>query len=151
MAVTAWWYANAILEAFKGTIDIVGDGPTVALTTGSYSPDQDAHNFFNDVTNELSTANGYTAGGLALDTPVGSLTQNVWKFDSVDPEWETGEGETLTARIAVYYVNTGGASSADPLLTWVNFGQDESASNTGTFTIVQHADGIASITVEDFE
>lgn len=149
MAVTAFWYASAILEAFKGTIDIVNDDPTVALTTSSYSPNQDTHNFFNDVTNELSTANGYTAGGLTLDTPTGALTNNIWKFDSVDPEWTTGAGETLTAARAVYYVVKGGCPDADPLLSWVNFGTDESASNTGTFTIVQHANGIARVTATD--
>jgi hypothetical protein len=40
----------------------------VALTTSTYVPDIDVHDFFNDVTNEV-TGTGYTAGGATLATP----------------------------------------------------------------------------------
>lgn len=149
MAVTAFWYAKSFVKAFNAEIDFVDVQDKVALTSSSYTPNQDTHDYFDDVTNELTTANGYTAGGQALVTPSLANTLNVVKLDSDDPVWTTGAGETLTARIAVYYQNTAGASSTDPLLCWVDFGQNETASNGGTFTIVQSASGIATITPTD--
>jgi hypothetical protein len=149
VAVTAFWYAKSFLAAFNAEIDFVSIQNTVALTSSSYTPNQDTHDYFDDVTNELGTANGYTAGGQALGTPTLATTLNVLKFDSVDPQWTTGGGETLTARRAVYRQNTAGAATTDPLICWVDFGQDETASNGGTFTIVQDAAGIATITAAD--
>lgn len=150
MAVTAFWYAKAFLSVFNKLIDFDTDAIQVALTTDGYTPNQDTHDFFDDVTNELGTANGYTAGGLVLANKTIATTNNVLAADNtVDPAWTTGAGETLTARRAVYYENTAGAPGTDPLICWVDFGVDESASNGGTFTIVIAAAGIFSITATD--
>lgn len=147
MAVVAYWYVKAFVSVFNKEIDLDSDAIQVSLHTNTYSPNQDTDDYFNDATNELGTANGYTAGGLVLANKVVTPAADLWTFDNtVDPQWTTGAGETLTARRAVYYENTAGASSTDPLICWVDFGQDESASNGGTFTIVIAGGGIATIT-----
>lgn len=147
MAVTAYWFCKAFLSAFNKEIDLDTDAIQLALTTSGWTPNQDTMDYFNDVTNELGTANGYTAGGLVLANKTVATALNVWTFDNtVDPVWTTGAGETLTAARAVYYENTAGASSTDPLICWIDFGGDQTASNGGTFTIVIDAAGIATIT-----
>lgn len=150
MAVTAFWYAKAFLAAFNAEMHLDADSIYVALCSNAgYTPNQDTHDYFNDVT-DLATANGYTDNGLLLANKASSTTANVWTFDNtVDPQWTTGAGETLTARRAVYYDRQTGVEATSPLISWVDFGVDESASNGGTFTIVIAGTGIATITATD--
>lgn len=143
MAVTAKWYGKAFQAAFNKEIDWNDGNVKVSLHTSSYTPDQDTHDYYDDVTNEVSSAN-YTAGGAALVNPSFTYTggTNVLKLDADDTSWST---VTLTARYAVIYYNTGTASTS-PLLGYVDFGADVTAT-AGNFTITWSADGIATITV----
>jgi hypothetical protein len=150
MAVTGYWYVHGISQAFGGEtageaplVDFLSDTIKVALTTSPYTPNQDDHDFFNDVTNEV-TGTGYTAGGATLGSKTLANTNNVCKFDAADTSWSTS---TLTARRAVIYKDTGTASSS-PLLAWVDFGADVSSS-AGTFQITWDAAGILTITPAD--
>ena len=141
MAVTHNWYAKGFLSVFNKEVDWAADAIMVALTTSAYTPDQDAHDYFDDVTNEV-VGDGYTAGGAALGTPTIANTENVIKLDGTDTVWAAS---TITARRAVVYDSTPGTAATNPLLTWVDFGADE-VSTAGDFTITWHANGIATIT-----
>jgi len=149
MAVTAYWYANALGNNFGGTaggatpVDFESNTIKVALTTSDYTPNQDTHDFFNDVTNEV-TATGYTAGGATLASKALTVTANVVAMDAADVTWATS---TITARRAVVYKSTGTASD-DALLCWIDFGADVSSSS-GDFTISWDAAGIMTITAAD--
>ena len=48
-----------------GSIDLDTNTIKVALVTRPIRPNQDAHDFFDDITNEVS-GTGYTAGGASL-------------------------------------------------------------------------------------
>ena len=141
MAITANWYTNAMIGQFGATaarrVDWVTDTINVALCTVAYVPDQDANVFFSDVTNELPTAGGYTAGGLALagKSVVVDNPTNETRLKGGSSIW--GPPATFTCRIAVIYKSTGAAGTS-PLLGWVNFGGDETVSS-GTFTIAWDA------------
>lgn len=149
MAVTAFWYAKAFLALANEEHDILDDSIKVALTTNTYTPNQDTHDYYNDVTNELATANGYTATGQALANDVFTTTLNVATYDADNTVW-TSSGAGFTARRAVTYNSTGGGSDATRgLLWWMDFGQDETASGGGTFTLNYNASGIATITATD--
>lgn len=123
---------NRALEFIaRGAIDFDTDSFKVMLTTSAYTEDKDAHDFRNDVTNEVS-GTGYTAGGNTVTVSVTLDTAN----DRVDitlggTTWPTS---TITARKAVYYKARGGASSADELVAVNDFGSDVVSSN-GTFTL----------------
>lgn len=123
MAVTASAYGQAILNLGKGLFDFTGDTIKCALTTSSYTPDLDAHDFFDDVTNEIS-GTGYTAGGATLTTVAWTYdsANNLAKLTADETTWTTA---TFTARIAVVYKSTGTASTS-PLLCYVDFGADQS-------------------------
>jgi hypothetical protein len=138
--------ADVIYNSFKvkiadGNIDLNSDTIKVALVTSGYTPDQDAHDFFNDVTNEVS-GTGYSAGGetLANATMTQDNTNNRGKFDADDVTWATS---TITARGAVIYKSTGTASTS-PLIAYIDFGSDKSSS-ASNFTIQWHADGILTL------
>jgi hypothetical protein len=132
MAVTTKWYGNGLLKVCTGAIDLDTDTFKVMLTTSSYTPDQDTHDFANDVTNEV-TGTGYTAGGNTLGSV--SVTydaaSNEVRILWADSSWTTS---TITARYAVIYKSRGGLSSADELVGYIDFGADVS-STAGTFTL----------------
>jgi hypothetical protein len=125
----------------KGLIDLSSDTIKIALVTSSYTPDQDAHDFFDDVTNEV-VGTGYTAGGatLASKTVTQDNTNNWAVFDAADPSWAAS---TLVARGAVIYKSTGTASTSR-LVCYIDFGQDYTSSS-GTLSIVFSASGILTL------
>ena len=117
----------------KGDIDLAVDTLRMMLVTSSYTADKDAHNRRDDVTNEV-TGTGYTAKGATCTCTVAvntSLDRTTYTFSSVN--WPTS---TVTARAAVVYKDRGGASSADELIFYNDFGTNVSTSAT-TFTVAQ--------------
>lgn len=147
MAVTAYWYANAFVNAFTQAKPLDWDTNTIKclLTTSTYTPNQDTHASLADITNEV-TGTGYTTGGATLASKTNATTNNVITLDAADTAWSSS---TITARRAVIYDSTGGGTdSTRPLILWVDFGADVS-STAATFTIVWNASGIATITCSD--
>ena len=139
MPGTTTWFVNGIKHALSD-VDWLADPITVALTSSAYTPDQDAHEFFSSVTNELATGNGYTAGGQLLTgkTVTIDAATNQCRLKAGNPQWTTAVGQTLTARKAVIYKNTG-TPATSPLLAVVDFGADKSASDGGSFAVAWDA------------
>jgi len=132
MAGTFKWYGNGLLNIAKGNIDLDTDTFKMLLTTSTYTPDQDAHDFRDDVTNEV-TGTGYTAGGATLtgiSVTYDSGTNQV-RISWTDPTWPTS---TITARTAVIYKSRGGASSADELVAYCTESGDVTSTGA-TFTV----------------
>lgn len=119
----------------------------VALTTSAYTPNQDSHDYYNDLTNELSTANGYTSGGVTLGSKTVTYDSgtNESRFDAADAQW-TSTGAGFTARTYVVYKSTGVAGTST-LIGYDSFASDQTASGGGTLTIQWAADGVFKITV----
>lgn len=130
-------------QLLKGTFNLhtAGDTIKVALVTATYTPDQDLHDFFDDITNEV-VGTGYTAGGATLANQAVSQdnTDNEGVFDADDVTWSSS---TITARGAVVYKSTGVAATS-PLICYFDFGSDQSSSS-GDFTIAWNSEGIINI------
>ena len=122
------------------------------LPLNAYAPNQDTHAFGDDITNEVAEANGYLQGldgtGELLLSKSHSNTNNVSGLDAADPQW-TATGAGFTARRMVIVDVATATAATDPLMTWMDFGQDETASGGGTFTIALSASGLATITPAD--
>jgi hypothetical protein len=146
MAVTAKLYGVPLKNKESGANPIDWDTDTikVALCTSSYTPNQDTHDFFNDITNEVS-GTGYTAGGktLTASAPSYDTASNEVRMDANDVEWTES---TITARYAIVYKSTGTASTS-PLIGYVDFGEDK-VSSAGLFKIAWAATGVWKETVE---
>jgi hypothetical protein len=138
-------YGKFIQKAFNKEVDWDSDTIKVALLTSSYTPDQDTHDYFDDVSAAEVTGTGYTAGGntLASKTSTYDGATNVIILDAADTTWSTS---TITARYAVVYDASGGSASTNPLIGYVDFGSNQSSSN-GNFTITWDATGIVRVTV----
>lgn len=125
-------FNRGLEQLAKGTIDFDTDTFKVLLVTSSYSPNKDTHDFRDDVTNEVANGNGYTTGGEVATVSVTLDTAN----DRIDISLGSASwsASTITARGAVYYKSRGGASSADELIAYIDFGTDVSTT-AGTFSL----------------
>lgn len=72
------FYGNAYLKALNAEIDL-DDGMVFTLHTNAYALNRFTNAYVSDLTNELATAGGYTAGGLAAGVVSRTLTiANSW-------------------------------------------------------------------------
>ena len=145
MTVTAKLYSKVFGAAFHKEIDLLADDIRVTLHDSGYTPDQDVHDYYNDLTNELATANGYTAGGasIANDTFSYNASTNTYTYDGDDVSWTSS---TLTARTAVVRDATPGTAATEPLILYQQSSADVSTTS-GTFTVQWNASGIFTIVV----
>lgn len=124
-------YDRALEHVARGAIDFDTDTFKCMLVTSAYTEDKAAHDFRNDVTNEI-TGTGYTAGGVTVTATVSLDTTNHRLNVTFSPA--TWTGATLTARKAIIYKFRGGASSADEILMCRDFGSDISSTG-GTYEV----------------
>jgi hypothetical protein len=138
-------YGNFVVKSFNKEIDWDSDTIKVALLTNAYTPDQDGHDYYDDVVANEVSGTGYTAGGntLANKTNQYNSATNVIVLDADDTTWASS---TITARYAVIYDATPATNATRPLIGYVDFGSDQSSSN-GNFTITWDATGIVRVTV----
>lgn len=128
-------YDSFLTDVFSAAIAVNADTVKCMLVTSSYTPNKGTHAKRSDVTNEV-VGSGYSAGGVAC-TVVGAVdTTNHWYTVTITgPSWAAS---TLTAHGMVLYKSRGGASSADNLYFYVDFGTDVSSSAT-TFSVTMSA------------
>lgn len=134
---------NALGGSASGdaAIDFLSDTIKLALLTSTYTPAQTSHEWFSDITNEVS-GTGYTAGGATLASKTVSTSGTTVTVDAADPAWSSS---TITARYGVLYKSTGTAATS-PLIGLYDFGSDYISTN-GTFTFTVNASGLLTITV----
>jgi hypothetical protein len=141
--------ANVIYNSFKadlldGTIDLDTDTIKVLLVTSSYTPNQDTHTQYSDITNEV-VGTGYIEDGQTLTVTVSvDNTGNAGVFDAADVTWTDS---TITARGAVIYKyvdNAGSPAATSPLICYVDFGENKS-SVVGNFVITWDSTGIITL------
>ena len=123
-------------------VDLDGDTIKLALLTSSYTPDFDAHDFFDDVSaNEVAASGTYSAGGATLTVTLSQdNTDDEGVFDATDVSFTSS---TITARYAVIYKSTG-VSSTSPLICLIDFGSNQT-STAGTFAITFASEGILNL------
>jgi hypothetical protein len=145
-AATTTVYDNA-QKHLDDDVDWASDTIKVTLHSSSYTP-ATTHEFFSSVTNELATANGYTAGGATLGTKSRTVTGHVTAYKAAATTWTPGAGQTLTARYAVVRKDTGTASTS-PVLCYVLLDSapaDVSATNAAFTLTWDSTDGVFKVT-----
>lgn len=134
-----YWYGRGV-EAFKnGSVDWESDTINVALLVASHTPDQGTHQFFDDVSADETSGDGYTAGGQALANK--TLTYDSTGLHvTLDADNVTWDPSTISAQYAVIY-KTGTAGTDDFLIAYGDAGSEQSSENDA-FSIEWNADGI---------
>jgi hypothetical protein len=117
----------------------------VTLHTSSYVPNVATQALYADLTNELSTANGYTNGGQGLTSPTWTLSGGQSKFSGGTNTVWTASGGSIVARYAV--VRAVGTFNAitDPLIAYLLMDTtpaDITVTNGNTLSIAWNASGI---------
>jgi len=137
--VLVYWYRQTPAKLMNKEADINSDSLKMTLHNSSYTPNRDTHAYVSDLTNELATAGGYTAGGSTLTgAAITTVVANSWATaranstayavgDVVRPA--TGNGflyrcavaGTTAASIPTYPI-TVGLTVVDGGVTWENIG-----------------------------
>lgn len=124
-------YDSYFDDLAKGNVVPSTDTWKGVLVTASYTANKGTHAKRSDVTNEV-TGTGYTAGGNAVTASVSLDTTNHRSDVTLTgPSWASS---TITARALVVYKSRGGASSADNLVCYIDFGSDVSSTGA-TFQV----------------
>ena len=138
-------FFNNFREAIGRAVDL-SSPPTVnvSLHTSTFVPDNEADVVYADVTNELSTANGYTNGGQALGSVTWTQSTTVAIFDAADTVW-TASGGSITARYAVLRLVGTFNAQVDPLIAYILLDTtpaDVTATDGNTLTLQWNASGV---------
>ena len=139
MTTNITWYDNAIQLQAGGFINFATGTFKVTLHTSSYTPNVllTGNKQYADLTNELSTANGYTNGGQTLTSLSLSASGLNVVWTSVAPSW-TASGGNITARYAVVRAVGSINGLTDPLLFYIlldNTPADVTATNGNPITL----------------
>lgn len=139
------WFANAMVEALKGRVNIPADNIKVMLCNNTYVPSQTA-DLYKDVVfasagKECSGTN-YTAGGFTLST--GKSVTAAGLVTTFTASGISQANCTVTGiRYLVIYDDT--PTSNKPMLCYLDLGTPTDVD--GTLSISWNASGIAQITV----
>lgn len=139
MAITALAYGNG-----AGRYSWLDDTIKVAHMAATYTPDQDAHVFWSDISANEASGTGYTAGGQALSGKTISYNSatNDNRLRASASQWTSA---SFTSRYSVVYKDTGTAATS-PLIGYVDWGGPETVTS-GTFTITWDAtNGVIKLT-----
>lgn len=139
MAAGAWTFTNGgRTKLLDGTFDIDSDTFKMALFL-STSNIGAASTTYAGVTNEVSNANGYSTGGVAVTLSLsGTTTVTV---DSSDAVW-TASGGSIVARFAVIYEVSGNVLCYCLL---DSSPADVTATDGNTLTVVINASGVFTL------
>ena len=140
-----------IYNSFKkyiadGTIDLDTDTFKIALVASGYTPST-SHSTFSDITNELSTANGYTAGGNTLAGVTWTQSGGTITWDANDSVW-TATGGNIVARYAVIYKSGTANSITNPVVAYILMDTtpaDVTTTDTNTLTVRFAGTGIITL------
>ncbi len=118
MASSGTFY-NAWKQNIGRAVDL-SSPPTIKITlhTSTYSPSAASHTAYGDLTNELSTGNGYTAGGLTLSSVTWTLAGGIATFGAGNAVWTASGGNIPAFRYAVMRAVGTFNSVVDPLILY---------------------------------
>lgn len=144
MAASLTFYNSFREYVADGTIDLDTHTFKVMLVASGYTPST-AHTVKADVTNELSTANGYTAGGATLGSVTWGHSGGTATFDAADTVW-TASGGSIVARYAVIYDDTAASEELVCYILLDTTPADVTTTAGNTLTLQWNGSGIFTIT-----
>jgi hypothetical protein len=153
MAALFKWYDRACLYVANGTyeagspqISLAAQPITVALLTSTYTFAA-THVIYSDLTNELTTTGGYTAGGQAVSGVTFVQSTTVSNLAGTNVTWTASGGGIAAFRYAAIYINATVNAIVKPLIAVIdNNGSDVPATTApNTLTVTWNATGILQV------
>lgn len=115
------FYTSHAEDIYDAGLDWAADTINLLIMTNTYTFSA-AHNFRDDITNEVS-GTGYSSGGLALDNKSVSAANPAVATADDEVINQSGAGFSNGRKYALAKI-LGGASSADPLIAYGAAGAD---------------------------
>lgn len=84
---------------------------------------------------DLTTANGYTAGGAAVTVTTSSQTSGTYTLAANQVVWTASGGSIGPFRYTWLYNNTGGAAATRPIIAWWDYGSALTLLNGESLTV----------------
>ena len=132
---TPHWYAKGLVNDADANVNLASDTIKLMLVTSSYTPNQQTDQYRNVTdTYEASGGSGYTAGGFTLASKTVTTSTLTLNWDAADIS-QAITGGPLAFRYGVFYKARGGASSADELIGYVDFGSQSLTDATLNITL----------------
>ena len=125
-------------ELATGNIDFSSDTFKIILMDTGFTFDIDTdHGYANVSADELSAGNGYTAGGntLAGVSVTEDDTNNYASVTWSNTSWTASGGNIGPTPGAIIYDDTVAAPTADVVIGYIDFGEEITQIDGGTFTI----------------
>lgn len=150
MAAAGKWklYEQAKRHLADGTFDLDANTFKISLHSSASNANTLAtSSAFADLTNELATANGYTAGGITLTGVTWTNASGTMTFDCNDPVW-TASGGSIAARFAVIRASGTLNGIVDPILCVCLLDTapaDVTATSGNTLTVTMNASGLFTL------
>lgn len=117
MAAGAFQFFDATAKSLMGGADLTTHTIKCALVGSGYTPNQDTHDEWADVSaNEISGTYGYTTGGATLGSPALTEITKGYKFASGNISWTASGGNIAAWRYAVFYVSGTVEGVTNPLI-----------------------------------
>jgi len=85
-----------------------------------------------DISGELSTANGYTAGGATVTVTSSAQSSGLYTLIATDVTWTASGGSIGPFRYAVFYNDT---ATNDELIGYLDYGYSVTVASGQTFTL----------------
>ncbi|BDZ68609.1 hypothetical protein [Methanobacterium ferruginis] len=146
MTLTAKVYGNFLKNAVNGIIDL--SRLRVILLANTYTPDQDYHEFLDDVNPHEVEGTNYVSGGQLLDNPTCTYDVSIHSV-IIDCDDEIFSDVTITARYAIFYIDIVGENdNGKPLVGYWDLGEDETATS-GSFRLTMDSTGVIKIPVNN--
>jgi hypothetical protein len=151
MAAGAFVFPDKAKLNFFSATNLLGANTAnfkLALVASSWTPANSTDEVFADVTGELATANGYTAGGIALTSVALTQTSGTVKFTAAAAQWTASGGSIPAWRRGVVYYSGTLNGKVNPIVGHFlgdSTPADVPATTTGnTLTVTPNASGILS-------
>jgi hypothetical protein len=144
------FFDKAILNIANAT-NLLSSANTFKMTlhTSSWTPSLSADEVYADVDNELTTANGYTNGGITLANDALTESSGVTKFTFDAAVWTATGGSIAAWRYAIVRASGTLNGKVDPLVGYFigdSTPADIPATTVGnTLTITPHASGVLTM------
>jgi hypothetical protein len=126
-------YQDFVEQLCKAKHDFSSHTFKVGLATGAPDPTHAVRGAGGIDTNELTTANGYTAGGATTTIGITETTGTV-TVTATDPAAWTASGAGITFRYAFLYNDTA-TSPADALIAYWDNGSNTTVTAGNTLTV----------------
>jgi hypothetical protein len=148
MALTAHTYTKLAKSLVDKLADLDSDTLKVKLLSAyTVGSTQDTAQFESDVITagvgvELTTANGYTVGGVSLSGVTFTESGHVYTLTCTNPSWASA---SFAASHALFLDSTPGSAATNPVICYWDFGGTITGGG-GTFTLTISGTGLVTIT-----